>query len=58
MILFFHTAFKSADGFQLAENVKFDLLVYFPYWLYIVQCGKYRSIFKLNVHKYLDSFPN
>ena len=24
--------------FQLAKNVKFDLFVFSPYWLYIVQC--------------------
>ena len=56
IILFFYTAFKSSGGFQLAENVKFDLLIFSPYWLYIVQCGRYRPIFKLNLHKYLDSF--
>ena len=36
--LFFNTAFKSSGKFQLDENVKFDLLFYFRYWLYIVQC--------------------
>ena len=53
---FFNTASKSSGGFQLAENVKFDLLVYFPYWLYIVQCGWYSPTFKLNLQKYSDSF--
>ena len=54
---FFYTAFKkSSGGFQLAKNVKFDLLVYFPYWLYIVQCGRYSPTFKLNLQKYSDSF--
>ena len=52
----FYTAFKSSGGFQLAENVKFDLFVYFPSWLYIVQWGRYRPTFKLNLHKYSDSF--
>ena len=47
---------KSSGGFQLAENVKFDRLVYFPYWLYIVQCGRYSPTFKLNLQKYSDSF--
>lgn len=55
-LFIFYTAFKSSGGFQLAENVKFDLLIFSPYWLYIVQCGRYRPIFKLNLHKHLDSF--
>ena len=58
IILFFYTAFKSSGEFQLAKNVKFDLFVFSPYWLYIVQCWGYKPIFKLNLHKYLDSFTN
>ena len=53
---FLYTAFKSSGGFQLAENDKFDLLIFSPYWLHIVQCGRYRPIFKLNLHKYSDHF--
>ena len=37
LFYFFYTVFKSSGEFQLAENVKFDLFVFSPYWLYIVQ---------------------